>query len=325
MTERSLYYQLDRAVEAMLGGAGAELPPVPARLAPLLRIAGDLRDLPRPSFKTRLQAELERKAAMTTTDVQAHTERRFQTVTPYLTALDAAGLVDFVKQAYGAEELLRATVSAERMHFEVRIGDSILMIGGGGTWGGPAMPAALHLYVPDADAVYRRALQAGAASLKEPGDMEYGDREGDVRDPFGNKWYIATHLGDSHIPEDMRVVTPVLHPRGAPQLIQYLQQAFGAEQVERHESPPGTVVHAKIRIGDSMVELGEAHGPVQPMPTWFYLRVPDVDAVYRRATEAGGTPLSEPQDQFYGDRTGTVQDPFGNNWYIATPVKGKPA
>jgi uncharacterized glyoxalase superfamily protein PhnB len=67
--------------------------------------------------------------------------------------------------------------------------------------------------------------------------------------------------------------------------------------------------------------MGEAHGPYQPMPTMFYLYVPNVDASYRRALEAGATSLSQPTDQPYGDRTAGVKDAFGNQWYLATQLR----
>jgi PhnB protein len=71
-----------------------------------------------------------------------------------------------------------------------------------------------------------------------------------------------------------------------------------------------------------MVELGEAHGPFQPMPTMFYLYVENTDAWYERAIEAGATSISAPTDQHYGDRVGAVRDPFGNEWYMATHIAG---
>ena len=69
--------------------------------------------------------------------------------------------------------------------------------------------------------------------------------------------------------------------------------------------------------------MGEANGPYQPMPTMFYLYVPNVDATYRRALEAGATSTSQPADQAYGDRTAAVTDVFGNQWYIATQIKDR--
>jgi PhnB protein len=113
------------------------------------------------------------------------------TVTPYLMVTDADGLIAFVTQAFAATETLRTTGSAGGIHAEVIIGDSTVMIGGSAArepW-----PAALYLYLPDVDAVYRRALEAGGASIMEPSDQPYGDRLAGVKDPFGNLWYLATH------------------------------------------------------------------------------------------------------------------------------------
>jgi len=105
-------------------------------------------------------------------------------------------VVDIVKEAFAATELFRGTGSAGGIHAEVRIGNSIVMIGGGGAWRGEPIPAAIYLYMDDVDTVYKRALQAGAASLSEPADQPYGDRIAGVKDPFGNVWYIATHIED---------------------------------------------------------------------------------------------------------------------------------
>lgn len=120
----------------------------------------------------------------------------FHTVTPYLMVREAAQLVDFVKQAFNATELFRTTGSAGGLHVEVKIGDSMVMIGGGGTWNGEPMPAAIYLYIDGVDTVYKRALQAGATSISEPADQSYGDRVGGVKDSFGNVWYISTHTQD---------------------------------------------------------------------------------------------------------------------------------
>src|SRR5437868_1730378 len=120
----------------------------------------------------------------------------YHTITPYLTVQEAAQLINFVKQAFAATETFRTTGSAGGIHAEARIGDSMVMIGGGGAWKGEPMPAAIYLYMEDVDAVYRRALEAGAASLTEPEDQPYGDRMAGVKDQFGNVWYIATHQKD---------------------------------------------------------------------------------------------------------------------------------
>jgi PhnB protein len=250
--------------------------------------------------------------------------RGFHTVTPYLVAQDAPGLIEFVKQTFGAEEKHRSVGSADGVHAEVRVGDSMLMIGGGipgSEFRGTAQTHGLHIYVEDIDAVYRKALQAGATSIHEPQDHFYGERGGSVKDMAGNHWYIATYKGKSHIPEGMHTVNPGVQPLRADPVISFLQRAFGARELERHASPDGVIHHATVLIGDTIFEMGEAHGPYQPMPSMFYLYVPDCDAVYRRARAAGATSISEPKDQPYGDRSGAVKDVFGNTWYIAAHIK----
>jgi uncharacterized glyoxalase superfamily protein PhnB/8-oxo-dGTP pyrophosphatase MutT (NUDIX family) len=118
----------------------------------------------------------------------------FHTVTPYLIVNGAARLLDFVQQAFGAEILYRMDRpdGGGIMHASFRMGDSILECSDARPEF-PAMPTGLHVYVEDADAVYAKAMAAGATSLRAPDDKFYGDREGDVVDPCGNQWYIATH------------------------------------------------------------------------------------------------------------------------------------
>jgi PhnB protein len=239
-------------------------------------------------------------------------------VEPYLPVEGAGRLIDFLQRAFAAEETSRHTrPDGTVVHAEVRIGDSLIGIGDSVELK-PA-PTALHFYVPDADAIYARALRAGATSMQEPADQHYGDREAGVKDPFGNHWYIGTHKGERYIPQGLHSINSYLHPHGAPQLIDFLTRAFGAEEAFRAQAPDGTVVHAKIRIGESVVEMGEAHGPYQPMPTVYHLYVDDTDAVYRRALAAGAVALSEPADRPWGYRNAGVRDPAGNQWWINAP------
>lgn len=323
MANVSLIEQLDSAVEAILANAEAPPPRVDSRIAAQVRIAAGLRDLPRPDFKARLKTDIERRASMTATKVTPIREG-FNTITPYLIVHEAAELIDFVKQAFGAEELYRGVGSAGGIHAEVRIGDSMVMIGGGAALRGTPKPAGLHLYVKDADAVYARALEAGAVSLHEPVDQVYGDREAGVKDQAGNHWYIASHKATGHAPEGLRAVTPFLQPRGAAEMIDFLKDAFGAEEKSRYQAPDGVIYHAVVSIGDSMIEMGEAHGPYQPMPMTIFMYVDDVDAVYRRAVAAGASSQGSPADQPYGDRVAGVSDPFDNTWYIATHISDAP-
>ena len=248
----------------------------------------------------------------------------YHTVTPYLIVQDAPALIEFATQAFGAKETFRAIGSAGGIHAEVRMGDSMLMMGGGGpelSWRGQSSPSALHIYVKDTDAAYERALKAGAESIQPPADQPYGERSASVKDQSGNHWYIATWKGENYIQAGLRTVNPYLHPlRGEP-LIHFLKRGFGAEEVAKYASPEGVIHHAQIKIGDSVLEMGEAHGPYQPMPSTFYLYVPNVDATYSRALNAGGISTGEPADQPYGDRTAGVKDVFGNQWYIATHIR----
>jgi len=120
----------------------------------------------------------------------------YHTITPVLMVNDAAKLIDFLKEAFGAREKERFTDPTGRIvHAEVTLGDSIVQLSDAmGEWKPVQVP--LLLYVTDTDATYRRALEAGATSLREPMDAFYGDRTAGVKDSFGNSWWIATHQED---------------------------------------------------------------------------------------------------------------------------------
>jgi len=124
------------------------------------------------------------------------------TVTPYLTVRDAAKIIDFLKQAFGAkityEPLKRPDGTI--MHAEITIGDSSVMIAEESEMA-KATPSSLYLYVPNVDSVYQQAVKAGGETMMEPTDMFYGDRCGGVKDPSGNSWMIATHKEDIAPPE----------------------------------------------------------------------------------------------------------------------------
>jgi PhnB protein len=323
MAKRPLNEQLDLAVEALMAERGSGPSDLDSRVAALLEVAGQLRDLPREEFRNRLKEDLARAGVANRRRPAAASSQRegFHTLTPYLPVHQAPELIDFIKNAFGGEELMRTAGSAGGLHSELRIRDSMLMVGGGVAGKGGAMPTTLHLYVEDADRVYERALAHGARSLDPPTDQPYGDREAGIEDLSGNRWYIATHKETGLAPPGLLAVTPYLHAHGAPQLIDFFQRAFGAKEVARYLSPQGQVIHAKVRIGDSILEMGEARGKYQPMPTTFYVYVQDVDASYQRAVGEGAVSLTPPADQDYGDRVASVRDPAGNLWYLATHVE----
>ena len=248
----------------------------------------------------------------------------FRTLQPYIVAADGEALLQFVKQAFGAEETFRAIGPAGGIHANVRIGDTMLMMGGGipgRAFNSRPYPVALHVYVENTDATYAKALAAGGVSINQPQDQEYGERSASVKDPAGNFWYIATHKGERYVPKHLHDVNISLHPLRAEPVIAFLRRAFGAEEIARHASPDGVIHYAEVRVGDAVVELGEAHGPYQPMQSMFYLYVPDVDAVYRTALRAGAKSIQEPADQPYGDRSAGITDAFGTTWYIATHIR----
>jgi PhnB protein len=190
----------------------------------------------------------------------------------------------------------------------------MLMCGGGESVRGHERPLALHVYVPDADAVYERALAAGAESLATPEDKPYGERMAGVKDPTGNIWYMATRLPGATALEGMRTVTPYLHHTNPLGLIDFLKQAFSAQELGIYKSPDGRLMHAVLRIGTAILEMGET----TPMPASFYLYVPDANSLYEQAVTAGAKSVYAPVDQPYGDRMGVVEDAWGNTWCIAT-------
>ena len=119
----------------------------------------------------------------------------FHTVTPYLMVSDVDTLVEFMSHAFGVEEVFRARGARSGLYVEVRVGDSMVMIGG--LPRGELQPAAIFLYMDGVDEVYRRALEAGASSIEVPADRPSdGDRRAAFTDPFGNAWFVAARIED---------------------------------------------------------------------------------------------------------------------------------
>ncbi len=131
------------------------------------------------------------------------------------------------------------------------------------------------------------------------------------------------------IPEGYHSVTPYLVVQGAAKALDFYQQAFGATELMRMEGPGGIIGHAEIRIGDSPVMLADEHpdmGALSPetvggSPVSLLIYVDNVDEVFARALAAGATQIRPVQDQFYGDRSGMLKDPFGHTWSMATHVE----
>lgn len=126
------------------------------------------------------------------------------------------------------------------------------------------------------------------------------------------------------IPEDYRSITPYLGIDRAADAIEFYKKVFGATQVMRLDMPDGKVGHAELRIGDSAIMLGSPcdemalRNPDEHTSVGLHLYVNDVDAQFKQAVAAGATVVSEPKDQFYGDRSASVKDPFGHLWFLAS-------
>jgi PhnB protein len=134
------------------------------------------------------------------------------------------------------------------------------------------------------------------------------------------------------IPDGYRTVTPYLAVDDAAEAIDYYTKAFGAKERGRMEAPGGKIGHAELEIGDSLVMLSDPFPQASTRTpkelggtsASVFLYVEDVDAVVKQAVDAGATITMEVEDQFWGDRFGTVQDPFGHLWSIATHVEDVP-
>lgn len=147
----------------------------------------------------------------------------YHTVTPYLACADAAQAIAFYKKAFGAKELLRVPGPGGKIgHAELRIGDSRVMLAdeyrdmdflGPLSRGGSAVH--LHIYMPNADKVVERAVEAGAKVVQPLEDKFYGDRTGSVQDPFGHVWHIATHVEDVSPRELKKRAEKMMKDRGA--------------------------------------------------------------------------------------------------------------
>ncbi|HLK53679.1 MAG TPA: VOC family protein [Candidatus Angelobacter sp.] len=122
-------------------------------------------------------------------------------------------------------------------------------------------------------------------------------------------------------PEGYQNVIPYLHVNGAAKMIAFMKEVFDAKEIAVYPRPDGTIGHAALRIGDSVVELADGGQDWPAMPCALQVYVPDTDAAYHRALKAGASSLQAPADQFYGDRVASVKDICGNNWYIATQIE----
>jgi PhnB protein len=135
----------------------------------------------------------------------------------------------------------------------------------------------------------------------------------------------------SYVPKDYHAVTPYLIVKDAARAIEYYKKVFGATETVRMSGPDGKVGHAELKIGDSHIMLADENPQMGPghtsaatvggSPVSLYVYLPNVDEVVQRAQSEGAKLLKPVQDQFYGDRSGFIQDPFGHLWGIATHIE----
>jgi PhnB protein len=132
-----------------------------------------------------------------------------------------------------------------------------------------------------------------------------------------------------YIPDGYHSVTPYLYIDGAAAAIDFYKKAFGAIETVRMSNPDGKIGHAEIKIGDSHVMLADENEPMKIYGPKHYggvsgslmVYIEDVDSVFQQAIDAGATVTRPVADQFYGDRTGGLEDPFGHHWYLATHLR----
>lgn len=328
MADQPLIDRLDGVIDVLVARGDASSALADTELAPLARLAADLRHYPGREFTARLRAQLERRTKMTTAadhpakaglhnpaEAGLYTREGFTTVTPYVWVPDR-GLADFLIRVFDAVETGVRDNPGHGIHRELRIGNSMVMLGETGDQKrGLSRPQAFHIFVDDADETFAKGLAAGGTSMGDPEDRPYGERSGFVRDPYGNHWYIATVTSADAMSRAQRTVVPYLHSLDVSSYIDFLTRAFGAVEEERHELSPGMIPYARVRIGEAPIEFGTT----DPMPGAYFMYVADVDAVYERAIAAGATSLAAPAERAPGGRIAFVEDPVGNHWYIARP------
>src|SRR5437867_13238166 len=327
MPKRSLTDQLDQAIERMLARPHGELPEVDGSLAPLLRIARQLRDLPRENFKPSLKSDLERTLSMATAMQPIAAVRTF--ASPRLSYKSAAKAIEFYEKAFGAKESWRFETESGIGHAEIMIGDSTVMLceewPEGGRYSAETLgqsPVSMTINVPDVDAFVEHAVAAGAKLTGPVTDQFYGHRDGTLLDPFGYAWNVYTvkeeiSAEEMHrrfrttmpvpkksvvapVPKGYRTVTPYLVAQDGPALLEFAKQAFGAEETFRTAGSAGGPPSDPL-IRDSILIVGWRYPGLvfrsTPSTHALHIYVKDADAVYQKALGAGAESLDEVIDR----------------------------
>lgn len=235
-------------------------------------------------------------------------------------AFDIQRSARFYRDAFGWELRIRGDGT-------IAFDDAVNEVSGSWVTGRtPSEPGIMvHVMVADLQAALAGVRAAGGEVINE--DAEPGERVGHVRDPAGNVIGVYQEPGLAErertvrpVPEHLHTVTPRLALSDAAAAIDFYKAAFGATELgERFHMPDGTLVHAELLIGDSVVMVKDADGDDFKALLCTYW--PDVDAAWNRAVEAGAEVVHPLADQFYGERGGRVADPFGNEWMLAARIE----
>lgn len=367
MPKQNLYEKFDKVVDAVLKDeiVGVRHSSAGQRLRPSILVAFGLKGMPSEDFKATLKADLIRRATIgSAAGAKSEAETQEQTAIPRLCFRDAAKAIEFYKDVFGAKETMRLMDRGEKIGIaEIRIGNTRILLSdefpeygaAGGvspeTLGGSTVK--LKVMVADADATASRILALGGKIVRAVQDQFYGERVGQIADPFGYTWIVATHKENvpaeemqrrldewtrrpsdnleekmnateatkkvNYMREGFHTITPYILVSGAAKFIDFVKEAFGAEEKGRVPVPSGKIMHAEVKVGDSMIELSDGNEQYGPTPIALHYYVADADATYARAIKAGAISTHAPVDQPYGDREAGVKDPFGNAWFIATP------
>jgi PhnB protein len=302
-------------------------------------------------------------------------------ITPQLVVPDVDAAIAFYGAALGAEKVFAMPgPDGKTMHGEIKIGDSLVMLDiengemkSPKTLGGT--PGELMVYVPDVDAAFQKAVDAGATVEMPVADQFWGDRYGVVVDPAGHRWGLATHKEDltdeqmmqraelmmaemaaaakkpkakkakkpkdpewkkvagtpaaAPVPAQYHTVTLGITANDVASAIEFYKATFGGTETSRMAMPDGKVMHAEVKIGDSVIMLSDASpamGNKSPKdlggtPMMIHHYTTDVDGVFAKAVAAGGTATMPVADMFWGDRYGAIVGPDGFGWGIATHIE----
>jgi uncharacterized glyoxalase superfamily protein PhnB len=249
-------------------------------------------------------------------------------VQPFLHLHNAEEMIPFLEAAFGAKNLGTAkSPEGAILHATIQIGNATLEIAEANDEFRP-MPGHLHVYVPDADAAYARALQAGGTSTEKPQDAAYGDRSAGVKDAWGYQWFIATYLGNESerkppienrsVPVD--TVLPHVAYQDVTAAIAWLAKTFGFTEHYRYGEP---ISGAQMHLGKAWIMLKRAKdGSRSPAQLGYGTQsltvfVSDVDAHFKTAQSAGAVILELPHETVYGERQYAAEDLDGHHWLFS--------